>query len=251
MLKYFYLILICTFTSFAAMAQHPKQAVDLYNKAVILKEKGMFLESLDFFRKAIAVDKKYDSAYLGLASLYATVSVPDSSILLLNTAVKIMPAFTSGYMALGNLYRDVKHEIDSAIINYQKVLSLDSTEKAALYGMAWCYNNKGNNREAITYAVKALDIDNNYRPAYSELGHAYNKLKAYEECVAQFKKNLAISVNDLPMLYMGYAYMEMNQNDNVLKMIDQLKTVNPRMAESLQKRLAAKQQQAATGPAQP
>ena len=53
----------------------------------------------------------------------------------------------------------------------------------------------------------------------------------------QFKKNLAISVNELPMLYSGYSYIELNQKENALKMYEELNKLNPRMATALKKKL--------------
>ena len=67
-------------------------------------------------------------------------------------------------------------------------------------------------------AIKALEIDNDYRPAYSELGHAYNQSKKYSEAIEQFKKNMTISSVDLPVLYSGLCYIELGQKENAMKM---------------------------------
>jgi tetratricopeptide (TPR) repeat protein len=237
MFKYFYTffmgILIAAFT----MAQPPKQAVALYKTGVKFEEKGMFYEAIAAYKKAISLNKKYDSAYLRTGAVYTKINKPDSAVIILKTAVKVIPGFSKGYTELGNIYRDIKNNPDEAIINYTKALKTDSTNKVIYYSLAWCNNTKKYYREAIKYGIKALEIDNNYKAAYNELGHAYHQLNANEECIAQFKKNLAVSVNDLPLLYTGFCYTELKQKDEALKIYEELKKINPKMAEGLKRKI--------------
>ena len=237
MLRYFCTLFISSLTAAAVWAQPAKQATMSFKTAMIQRDHGMWNEAVISFKKAIKLNKKYDSAYLELAQLYLKISQTDSAVLTLNTGIKVDPAFTAGYSSLGDIYKDYKKDQDSAILNYFKTYKLDSTNKLTLYNLAWCNNTKKNYREAVTWGVKALEIDNNYKPAYNELGHAYRQLKAYEECIEQFKKNLAISVNELPLLYSGYCYIELNQKENALKMYEQLNPLNPKMAGALKKKL--------------
>jgi len=236
MLKYFY-SLCCSFLVIAAMAQPPKQALAFYNNGLILKQKGMPNEAMASFKKAVTYYKKYDSAYLQMGMLYASMNNADSAIAELKHALQVNPAFSSAYIAMGNIYRDYKSNPDEAINNYMNAFKIDSTEKTMLYGLAWCYNVKHNYREAVKYAVKALEYDNNYNPAYNELGHAYHQLKAYEECIEQFKKNLAISVNDLPLLYSAYCHMELKHKEDALKIYEELNKRNTKMAAALKRQL--------------
>ncbi len=241
MSKYFYTILLAVLSTLSVMAQGPKPALVAFNNGVALKEKGMFIESIAAFKKAISLNKKYDSAYLELARVYATVSKADTAVMLLDQAIKIIPNFVAANILAGNLYRDYLKNPDLAIPYYLNALKIDSSDKTTYYSLAWCSNAKGYYREAIKYGVKALEIDNNYKAAYNELGHAYRQLKAFEECINQFKKNLAISINELPILYSGYSYMELNQKENALKMYEELNKLNPKMAGALKKRLDAMQ----------
>ena len=231
--KYFYLLTVFVFTSLMAMAQLPKQAVVLYKKAGELREKGMFNEAIASYTNALAIDKKYDSAYLQLAQLYTSINQADNAVRVLKEAVSQVPGFTTAHITLGNLYRDNFKDYAEAINSYQAALQTDSTDKTIYYGLAWCNNAKQYYRDAIKYAIKALDIDNNYIPAYNELGHAYRQLKAYDECIVQLKKNLAISVNQVPLLYTGFCYTELKQKDEALKVYETLNKLNPKMAEAL------------------
>ena len=218
-------------------AQPLSKAVPFYKNGSQLAANGKFIEAIDAFKKAILADKKYDSAYLALSTVFLKINSTDSAIAVLQKAVRLQPGFMDARMSLGVIYRDVIRNSDEAIIHFKKAYQLDSTNKLMLYSLAWCYNDKHQYREAIRYGIKALKVDNNYKPAYNELGHAYNKLKAYPECIEQFKKNLALSVNDLPLLYCGFSYIELKQKDEALKIYEALKKVNPKMAEGLKKKI--------------
>jgi len=104
--KYFYFLTVFVFTGFITMAQPPKQAVVLYKKAGAFKEKGMFNEAITTYTNAIAIDKKYDSAYLQLAQLYTSISQADNAVRVLKEGISQIPDFTSANITLGNLYRD-------------------------------------------------------------------------------------------------------------------------------------------------
>jgi tetratricopeptide (TPR) repeat protein len=237
MTKNIVLFLVGVFSITIAFCQPNRQAVAALQAGMAFKEKGVFDKAIISFKKAISLNKKYDSAYLQLGKLYTQISMADTAIVLYNKAVKTIPNFTGGYIALGNVYRDYKSDPEAAATHYLKALKIDSTDKFILNSIAWCYNAKANYREAVKYAARSLEIDNNYTPAYNELGHAYHQLKAFEEGITQFKKNLAISVNELPLLYIGYCYVESNQKDNALKTYEELNKINPRMAAALKKRI--------------
>ncbi len=241
MFKCFVIFLPAVFGACMLWAQPVKQAAAFLNKGIKFEERGLFNDALAAYKRAVLLDKKYDSAYLKLGLLYTKINKADSAIIIYKNALKVLPGFAGANIAMGNIYRDIKRKPDEAIANYLQALKTDSTNKETYYSLAWCNNAKGYYREAVKYAIKALDIDNNYKAAYNELGHAYHKLNANDEAILQFKKNLSISINELPLLYSGYCYIEMKQKDEALKMYEALKKINARMAEGLKRKIDALQ----------
>jgi tetratricopeptide (TPR) repeat protein len=221
----------------AATAQTGGKAADFYRAGLAFKEKNMFADAVVAFRKAIALNKMYDSAYVELASINLKSSSHDSAILNLNKALSISPNMTTALMALGNMYRDYKPNYDSAIICYKAAAKTDSTNKVAYYSIAWSYNAKQEYENAIPFAIKALEIDNTYRAAYGELGHAYRRSKKYAEAIEQFKKNLAVSIVDLPIFYSGMCYTQLNDKEAALKQYEELKKINEKMAGALKREI--------------
>ena len=218
-------------------AQPGNKAAAFFKAGMDLKEKNRFPEALVAFKKAITLNKMYDSAYVEIGLLNQKSSSYDSAILNLNKALSISPKMTTALVALGNVYRDFKPNYDSAIICYKAALKTDSTNKVTFYSLAWCYNAKQDYEDAILFAIKALEIDNTYRPAYAEMGHAYRRAKKYTEAIEQFKKNLAVSVVDLPIFYSGMCYTQLNDKEGALKQYEELKKINERLAASLKKEI--------------
>lgn len=229
-------LLFALFAFSTALAQ-PYNAKSHYRAGMSFKDKNMFLQAMASFKKAISLDKKFDSAYLEMGSLYTKTATPDSAIWYFNKAISINPNMAPALIALGNFYRDVKPNYDSALICYNTALKTDSLNKITFYSIAWCYNAKGENDKAIPYAARALQIDNEYRPAYGELGHAYRKTQKYADAIEQFKKNLAVSVVDVALLYSGYCYTELNDKEGALQQYEALKKVNEKMAEALKRKI--------------
>jgi tetratricopeptide (TPR) repeat protein len=211
MLKQILFIITGSLTIARANAQLPKDASLLYNN--------------------------YDSAYVQMGDLSIKQNKFDSAILYYTKALQINPRQVLAYIGMGNIYKNVKDEYDKAISNYSAALKIDSTNKETYYNIAWCYNAKTDYDNAIIYALKALDIDNNYRAAYGELGHAYHLSKKYADAIEQFKKYIALSGNPLPMLYSGLCYIELKDKDGAMKMYEELKKTDSKMAESLKRNI--------------
>jgi tetratricopeptide (TPR) repeat protein len=239
-MKRILLFITGSFLLLSVAAQTTSKATLYYRKGLELRDKNMFFEASAAFYSAITLDKNYDSAYLELAKLYTSRGMYDTAIANYKQAIHSNPKMTIAHIGLGNLYRDLKPNLDSALICYFNALAVDSLNKITLYSIAWCYNAKGESEKAITFAARSLEVDNNYRPAYGELGHAYRKTKNYQAAIEQFRKNITISPTiDLPYFYSGMCFIELNQKDDALKMYDELNKINPKMAGSLKKRIDA------------
>jgi tetratricopeptide (TPR) repeat protein len=240
MLKQFLPVLIFLFFFSAATAQM-YTAAGFYRSGMEYKNNNKFPEALTAFDKAVSLRKNFDSAYVEMGNIYLLSGDVDNGISNFKKALAINPKYTGALIAMGKIYRDSRQNFDSAIIYYGAAAKIDSTNKETFYALAWTYNAKQEYDKAIPNAVKALEIDNEYRPAYGELGHAYHASKKFAEGIEQFKKNLAVSVVDVAMLYSGFCYTELNNKEGALQQYEELKKVNERMAASLKKKIDAMQ----------
>jgi tetratricopeptide (TPR) repeat protein len=240
MRSYFSVVLACLI-SVAVQAQPVSKAVPFYKKGQQLQQQGMFLEAVSAFKKAITADRTHDSSHLALAALYLRISQNDSAVRALKNAVKQKPSFAAAHEMLGMTYRDYIKNSKEAMLHYSNAVKYDSLNKASWYALAWCSNDLKQYNDAIAYAVKALDIDNAYRPAYNELGHAYRRMEAYKEAIVTFKKRIDISVTDQPLYYSGLCYIELKDKEGALRMHEELLKIQSKSAEALKKRIDAMQ----------
>ena len=236
MLKRLLPVLSCLILFSASNAQR-KNAEPFYKAGITYKQNNNFTEALNSFTKAVSFDRKFDSAYVELGNIYSAGGNIAMGISNYKKALAINPKYAAALIGMGKIYRDAKQNLDSAIIYYNAAEQLDKNNKETYYALAWIYNAKKEYDKAIPYAVRSLEIDNTYKPAYGELGHAYRANKKYTEAIEQFKKNLAVSVVDVALLYSGYCYTELNDKQGAMQQYEALLKVNERMAGALKKKI--------------
>lgn len=220
----------------AGVAQSPA-AMAFYKSGIFHKNNNQPAEALADLNKAVSLHKKFDSAWYEIGNLYSGSRNADMAIASYKKAIAANPKFVNAYITTGVVYKDGKLNNDSAMYFFKKALQLDSTIKEVQYYIAWIHNAKQEYEQAIPYAIRALEIDNRYKAAYGELGHAYRASKRYEDCINQLKKNLAVSPVDIAYLYSGYAYLALNNKEGANQMYEELKKLNEKMANTLKKQI--------------
>ena len=226
---------LLVFFIFSVAAQGQNKAVVYYKAGMGFMEKKMFTEALNAFTTAIRVNKKFDSAYVQLGNIYLLQRKDSLAFLNYKKALAINPHFTDALFSQGKIYRYYKNKPDLALSYFKAAAGTDNTNKEIFYNIAWCFNTKMQYDSAIVYGIKSLGIDNNFRPAYGELGFAYRMSKRFADGLAQFKKNLAISIVDIAILYSGYCYVELKDKTAALQQYDALIKINTKMAATLKK----------------
>jgi tetratricopeptide (TPR) repeat protein len=234
-----FIFILASVIQSAAFAQPASKAIPQYKKANQFAAAGYFLDAISAAKKAVQADRNFDSAQLLLANLYLKVSQNDSAVQVLKKALTKKPKFLEAHILMGNIYRDYIKKPEAAIPYYTTATKIDSTNKETWYSIAWCHNALKNYKEAIVFAEKSLNVDNNYKPAYNEAAHAFKNQEAYEACIEFFKKRIAISVNDLPLYYMGLCYIQLNNKQAAQQVYEQLLSNKAKAAETLKKRLDA------------
>ncbi len=236
-MKIFLLVAVCLFSTLNIKAQPTSKAVQYFKKAQQLEQKGLILEAVAAYKKSIAANNNYDSSHLALATLFLKFSKNDSAITILKKAVKKRPNFANAHAMLGLINRDYTKNSLEAITHYTNAVKYDSANKINYYSLAWCSNDLKQYNNGINYALKALDIDNNYRPAYSELAHAIRNLGMYKEGIEIFRKRINVSVNEQPLYYSGLCYLEIKDNAGAQKMYEELLAIGSKFADTLKKKI--------------
>lgn len=176
-------------------------------------------KSIQYLSKAIAIDPGYTDVWMNLGSaqfeydhdipkafkyylngikctpgnemLYQNIHFvisksdhPDLKIELYNELLKIAPQRADVYYQLGFIYGKEKKEIEKAIINFNKSLSINPSFKEAYKGLGTAYLVSKNYEEAMTYFEKYVSYDANdsgiYKLMESTARLMGNPLKAEE-----------------------------------------------------------------------
>ena len=186
-----------------------------FRKAAALFGEKKYEESVVAFQEAIKVAGKYNDTAVkeksenNLPSLYYAIGATaykdkdlPKATENLNNALKYDPNYAKAYYVLAVIdrsqknYEKLEQDIDKAI-ETAKQTNDNSTEKSAVnLGKATFYNNFVNLTKAgkTTEAINSIKVAIKYAPDetdyYYYLGSAYNKVKNYDEAIANINKAL-------------------------------------------------------------
>jgi tetratricopeptide (TPR) repeat protein len=157
-----------------------QKAVNQYEKARVLHQKGKLSDAERFYKKAIKNNKN----------------------------------FVEARSNLGNVLLDLGR-IKEAVVSYSKALKLLPDHPLLLNNLGNALQMLGENEEAISWLNEAIVQDPNYADAYCNLGNAQRVLGRAEEAIASYKRAISIAP-DLADTYnnLGAILMELNEVDD-------------------------------------
>ncbi|MGZ4056195.1 MAG: tetratricopeptide repeat protein [Bacteroidia bacterium] len=209
-------ILMCLF-SFKIFAQTDSTYFVMAKKAFAQEN---YKDAIDYFSKDIALNPKSTTSYYARALCYKYYKKYDKAISDLNSLLKIDSTNSDAYNTIGNIY-NLKGDFKSELPYYNKALKYDSTyseaynNRAVLYETLkkypeaekdyqhairlhpepLYYTNIGNMfyslkqyKKAVDAADKAIELDVNYKDAYSLRSDSYSQLDEYDKSDADRKK---------------------------------------------------------------
>ena len=191
MKKYFLII----FTLFVCNT-YGQTFEDLTQSAIKAGKEKHYREAIDYFNKALKLDKRNYHIYKELSLLYYHLDNLDSSIIYCNLILQIIPNDTSALYQRGYCYKE-KNEFQKAIDDF--TLSFEKANKRssdACFNIGKCYSELGNFDKAIEYYNLTLTLEPNDKYSYYELGFCYaslkipdkdNALKYYNKAIEQDK----------------------------------------------------------------
>jgi tetratricopeptide (TPR) repeat protein len=167
----------------------PKEAIDIYTKASAYRvggyydalynlgcvqvENGMASDAVQNFRQALSVKNDVFECKYNLAEAYSKSNKPDSAIIWYNEALKMRPNDAVSYYKIGTIYGKQLGNLDMAIQNLEKALSLNSSIEVYYEDLAVAYGLKGKIDDAISTSLKCLSVNPNYLPAINNLIVSY------------------------------------------------------------------------------
>jgi len=119
------------------------------------------------------------------------------------------------------------HEIDSAIVQYQEVLKIDSTSTQALYGLAQLYQQRTKPLEAIAIYRRILDQIGPEWEVLVQLTQLYEGLQRYGDAADAYQQMLTIDPGNLDLKKrLIETYLRAGKPDSALARLDEILDVD-------------------------
>ena len=112
----------------------------------------------------------------------------------------------------------IRHDkFDEAIIEFNKVITVNPKSAAAYYNLGFAYDKKGDLSNAISYFNKAIEIDATLADAYYNRGSAYYKKGNFDNAITDYNKVIEISPASADAHYgLGLAYSKKGDQDKAI-----------------------------------
>ena len=135
-----------------------EQATAPYNEGLALAEKASYIDAVEKFREAIALDPGFADARYNLGVTLYMVKSYDKSKEELERAVELRPRDPKYLFALGNSLFHLE-DVGKAASTFETVMGLDPSNTKALYSLAVCYEKLGEKEKAIAAWKRYLELD--------------------------------------------------------------------------------------------
>ena len=197
-----------------------------------------FLLPYKKIKKIIPPAKEYAFALAKIAESYIKDNQVDTSLAFpfLREAVKIDPNNPDIYLITGDIYMLI-NDGSNAIRNYNLAQFADPQSPTANMKIGYVYAKSRALQSAIPFFEEAIKLNENYAPAYRELGQLYWRAGRIEQSKNYFKQYLDLTAGNIPAkiryvtsLFYAGDYDEVIKNVEEILAIDQSRGYMNRIA---------------------
>ncbi len=190
--------------------------------------------------KSLERKKNYTNTYLELGYAATRLKQAEDAISYFNSAIQLDPKSHIPYNGIGEVYRDIKRDMDQAMNWYRKTLAINENERKGNFGMGYCLNSKGLYPDAIVYLRRAIASESTYTAAYVELGYSLYKTKNFPEAGYHLLKAIELNPqNENAHYYLVTMYVEQKDKVNARKWLNALRALNSKHVVSLETKVNA------------
>jgi tetratricopeptide (TPR) repeat protein len=170
-----------------------------YLKGSIYRESGDTNRAISSLQTAIEQDSKFEDAFYDLGLIYASRKNP-LAFEYYNNVISLNPSNENARFARAKLLQDLS-KYDEAISGYENILSTNKNCDNCAYNVGAIYLEvKKDNKKALEYFTRAIEINPNYTEAYFARGYTYAKLKDKASARADYNMCLKLQPNYEPAL---------------------------------------------------
>jgi tetratricopeptide (TPR) repeat protein len=170
-----------------------------YIKGSIYRESGDTAKAVSSLQTAIEQDSKYEDAFIDLGIIFSARK-NELGLEYYDNALRLNPSNENTRYARAKFLQDLGR-YDEAINEYESMLSKNPSCENCLYNLGAIHLEiKKDNKSALQYFTKAIQVNPAYVEAYLARGFTYSRLKDKESAMADYKTCLKIEPNYEPAL---------------------------------------------------
>lgn len=209
-----------------------------YRKGFCYNAAKKYDSAMTPLNQSVRLKKDYLNTWLELGFASARLKKTDDAISYYQQAISIDPGSHIAYNGIGEVYRDIKKDMNEAMNWYRKALDVKPKERKACFGIGYCLNSQQKFSEAIPYLRTAIEQENTYTAAYVELGYSLYKTGAYTESEEKLLKALSLNPsNENGRYYLVLLYVSQKNKEKAQKMVDELKKLSSKYVTELQNKV--------------
>lgn len=146
------------------LKKNPESFRANYNIALVYADNSDFKKAIEFYKKAIDIDKNSFKAYNNLGIAYLRIGDLQNAVDAFKEAIKINEKHINAYFNLAVAYNLLQRD-NEAIEVFKKIVELNPQDFETFYMIAKLYYNRGDKESSFIYLQKALKIKNDFKDA--------------------------------------------------------------------------------------
>ena len=168
------------------------EAKDLVaRKAASLMAKGQYGKAIDEFNRLVKMGKESPAIYCNIGLCCENEEMDEEAEQAYKKALEMDPAFAKAFYRLGLMA--IKHEDAKSAVNYLGHIAKEPDASFdVLYQLGVAYDKLKEYENAIANFEKAIAADPNHPKAHKRLGYALDAAGRHEDAVACFKKAIEL-----------------------------------------------------------
>ena len=241
---------------------------ELYNKAMEFKKNNNCKEALILLEKATSLKPNFGVAWLEtgwcqnelnnhqaaitslekagrllttnfriyyeLGHAYFYLDSVTASLKYFQESIRINPDYHLPYIGIGDLYKEKIKNTAEALTWYLKAYNIDDAHKKTNYLIGWCYNDLEKYDKAVPYLKKAVAADSSNTTAIIELGFSFYSLGKYDESISTMKKIVDLPPKpELAVFYTGLCNVKKGGKAEAVNRYNELVILNSQYALTL------------------
>lgn len=167
------------------MDQHPKNVELMLLKTEILLFEGAYKDAEKLLVEIEILSPENEEIYVQRASIYSKKKKHSSAIALLYKALAVSNDPSEILTLIGNEYLFMKN-YKKAKEYFLKCMDKSSEDYQSLYNLLYCYEKLREEKEAIIFLKRLIDIDPYNEIVWHQLGKLYVKLNEFEKAMSSF-----------------------------------------------------------------